>query len=246
MNTNYYQMQHFITESNWSARELMDQTTRDVSLTLPKKKLTALIIDESGWSKKRNKSVGVGKQYCGNLGKVDNCQVAVFASLSNGDYSSLIDARLYLPENWSNDPERCDQAGIPESERAFKTKAQLTWEIISHQAWQINFDFVSGDGFYGNDAELDRRIDEEGHLYMLDILAIRPFTSPAPSCTSYHAKAPGAGLHTGRAFFCGVQYQGIKTDIGVGPVTNPQMECMAAPSGIDSGFFFHTERENTQ
>lgn len=169
MNTNYFQMQHFITESNWSARQLMDQVAREVSLNLPKKKLTALIIDESGWTKKGEKSVGVGRQYCGNVGKVANCQVAVFASLSNGDYSSLIDVRLYLPEDWCNDPERCDEAGIPEDERTFKTKAQLAWEIIEHQSGQIDFDFVSADGFYGNDAELARRIDEAGYLYMLDI-----------------------------------------------------------------------------
>jgi len=169
MNTNYFQMQHFITESNWSARQLMDEVAREVSDVLPKNKLTALIIDESGWTKKGEKSVGVGRQYCGNVGKVANCQVAVFASLSNGDYSSLIDARLYLPEDWCNDPERCDEAGIPEDERTFRTKAQLAWEIIEHQAGQIDFDFVSADGFYGNDAELARRIDEAGYLYMLDI-----------------------------------------------------------------------------
>jgi len=169
MNTNYFQMQHFITESNWSAHQLMDEVAREVSDVLPKNKLTALIIDESGWTKKGEKSVGVGRQYCGNVGKVANCQVAVFASLSNGDYSSLIDARLYLPEDWCNDPARCDEAGIPEDERTFRTKAQLAWEIIEHQAKQIDFDFVSADGFYGNDAELARRIDEAGYLYMLDI-----------------------------------------------------------------------------
>ena len=134
MNFNYHQMQHFITESNWSARQLMDQAARDVSATLPGRKLTALIVDESGIAKKGRKSVGVGKQYCGDLGKVENCQVAVFASLSNGDYSSLIDARLYLPEDWCNDTERCEEAGIPETERVFKTKAELAWEIIEHQS----------------------------------------------------------------------------------------------------------------
>lgn len=162
-------MQHFITESNGSARQLIDQVSREVSLTLPKKKLTAIIIDESDCTKKGEKSVGVGRQYCGNVGKVANCQVAVFASLGNGDYSSLIDARLYLPEDWCNDPERCDEAGIPEEERTFKTKAQLAWEIIEHHSGQIDFDFVSADGFYGNDAELAWRIDETGYLYMLDI-----------------------------------------------------------------------------
>jgi len=169
MNGNYFQMQHFITESNWSARQLMDQVALEVSSTIPRKRLTALVIDESGWTKKGDKSVGVGRQYCGNVGKVANCQVAVFATLSNVDYSSLIDARLYLPQDWCDDTRRCDEAGIPENERVFKTKAQLAWEIIEHQSGQVDFDFVSADGFYGNDAELARRINESGYLYMLDI-----------------------------------------------------------------------------
>ena len=76
----------------------MDQAVRDVSATLPNCKLIALIADESGIAKKGRKSVGVDKQYCGNLSKVENSQVAVFASLSNGDYRSLIDAPPYLPE----------------------------------------------------------------------------------------------------------------------------------------------------
>lgn len=142
---------------------------REVSSTLPKERFTTLIIDESGWTKKGDKSVGVGRQYCGNVGKVANCQVAVFASLGNMDYSSLIDVRLYPPQDWFGDTERCDEAGVPENERVFKTKAQLAWEIIEHQSGQVDFDFVSADGFYGNDAGLTRRIDEAGLLYMLDI-----------------------------------------------------------------------------
>jgi len=99
----YYQMQHFITESNWDARELIDKVAGSVSSILPKRKMTGLIIDESGWVKKGEKSVGVGHQYCGNVGKVSNSQVAVFACLSNGDFASMIDARLYLPKGWCDD-----------------------------------------------------------------------------------------------------------------------------------------------
>ena len=147
----------------------MDQVAREVSQTLPKRKLIALIMDESGQVKRGDKSVGVGRQYCGNVGKVANCQVAVFASLGNGDYSSLIDFRLYLSREWCDAPGRCKEAGIPDSERSFKTKAELAWEIIEHQSGQVDFDFVSAVGFYGNDAGLARKIDESGKLYMLDI-----------------------------------------------------------------------------
>ncbi len=122
LDADYHQMQHFITESNWNARSVIDQVSREVSTTLPKRKLTGLIIDESGWVKKGDKSVGVGWQYCGNVGKISNSQVAVFACLSNGDFASMVDARLYLPLDWCNDPVRCKEAGIPTENRVFKTK----------------------------------------------------------------------------------------------------------------------------
>ena len=171
MDSNYFQMQHFITESTWSGRELIDQVAKEVNSLLPKHKLTGLIIDESGWVKKGYKSVGVGHQYCGNVGKLSNSQVAVFAALNNGDYSSMVDARLFLPEDWCFDSKRCDEAGIPASERNFKTKLEIAYEIVEHQSTQIDFDFVSGDGYYGNDADFARKIDELGYLYMLDIHA---------------------------------------------------------------------------
>lgn len=135
----------------------------------------------------------MARQYCGNAGKVDNCQVPVFASLGNGDYCSLVDARLYLPEDWCDDAGRCEEAGIPKNERAFKTKCQLAWEIIEHQSSLVDFDFVSADGFYGNDAELARRIDGAGHLYMLDIHSDQTIYLSRRNCMSLPAKAPGDG-----------------------------------------------------
>lgn len=166
----YHQMQHFITESNWDERLVINQVSREVSSMLPKRKLTGLIIDESGWVKKGDKSVGVGRQYCGNVGKISNSQVAVFACLSNGDFASMVDTRLYLPEGWCNDPVRCMEAGIPDGDRVFKTKLELAADIIQQQAANgISFDFIGADGYYGNDANLARSIDQMGYVYMLDI-----------------------------------------------------------------------------
>ncbi len=166
----YHQMQHFITESNWDARELINKVATEVSKALHTRKLTGLIIDESGWVKKGDKSVGVGWQYCGNVGKVANSQVAVFGCLSNGDFATLIDARLYLPEDWCNNPDRCDEAGIPKEDSMFKTKLELAVDIINQQVKNgISFDFVGADGYYGNDASFARTIEKLGYLYMLDI-----------------------------------------------------------------------------
>jgi SRSO17 transposase len=157
LQVDYNQMQHFITESNWDARALIDQVARKVSSVLPKRKFTGLIIDESGWVKKGDKSVGVCPQYCGNVGKIANSQVAVFGC-------------LYLPKEWCEDPKRCEEAGIPKENRVFKTKIELAENILKQQKKNgIKFDFVTADGYYGNDADFANTIESMGYLYMLDI-----------------------------------------------------------------------------
>ncbi len=166
----YNQMQHFITDSNWDAREVINQAARKVSNVLPKRKLTGFIIDESGWVKKGEKSVGVAPQYCGNVGKISNCQVAVFGCLSNGDFASLVDARLYLPKQWCEDMDRCEEAGIPKQDIVFRTKIELAESILREQRDNgLKFDFVTADGYYGNDADFARMVDSLGYVYMLDL-----------------------------------------------------------------------------
>jgi SRSO17 transposase len=170
LGADYHQMQHFITESEWDHRILINQVSQDVSQVLPKRKLTGLIIDESGWVKKGDHSVGVGHQYCGNVGKLSNSQVAVLACLSNGDFASMVDARLYLPKSWCDNEPRCKKAGIPLEHRTFKTKLELALEIIHQQVSNgLSFDFIGGDGYYGNDADFASSIDSLGYMYMLDI-----------------------------------------------------------------------------
>jgi len=104
------------------------------------------------------------------VGKVSNSQVAVFDCLSNGDFSSMIDARLFLPKDWCNDVKRCQEAGIPQEGMVFRSKLELAAEIVSHQKEQgIVFDFITADGYYGNDASFARAIENLGSVYMLDI-----------------------------------------------------------------------------
>lgn len=163
-------MQHFITNSNWNHRDVIDASAKQTSNSLRKFKLTGFLVDETGVEKKGDKSVGVGHQYCGNAGKTANSQVAVMGCLSNGDFASIVDARLYLPKTWCDDPQRCEEAGIPEDERVFKTKIDLAYEMILHQLeLGTSFDYVGADGFYGNDYNLARKVDLLGLIYMFDI-----------------------------------------------------------------------------
>jgi len=192
--SDYFQMQHFISDAKWDARQVMDHVAVRTSITLPKRKLTGLIIDETGTVKKGDKSVGVGWQYCGNVGKISNSQVAVMACLSNGDFASMVDARLFLPKDWCNNAERCEEAGIPEHERHYRTKLELAREIILNQIkLGSDFDFVSADGFYGNDPEFASSIEDMGYLYMLDVHADQPIYFEQPEI-----KVPARKSNKGR------------------------------------------------
>ena len=168
--TSYHSLHHFISDGKWDARPVIDHTAGLVSRSLPKTKLTGFLVDETGTVKKGNKTVGVARQYCGNVGKIANSQVSVIGSLSNGDFSSIVDARLYLPESWCNDPDRCDKAGIPIEKRIFKTKTQIALDMIKHQAsLGTTFDYVGGDAVYGSDMHLGTEIDRLGYVFMMDV-----------------------------------------------------------------------------
>ena len=123
-------MQHFISDSPWQHQPVLDQIAKDANGLIGHQPESCLIVDESAFSKKGKKSVGVARQWNGRLGKVDNCQVAVFAALGCGDQVTLTDSRLYLPEEWTNDKNRCRNAGVPEEHLKFKTKRDLALEMI--------------------------------------------------------------------------------------------------------------------
>ena len=107
--SNEQALSHFMSNSPWDDGRLTIQIGQDaVALIGP---AGALILDESGNPKQGDKSVGVARQYCGRLGKVDNCQVGVFVAYAQAGQTTLIDKRLYLPQAWTDDPGRCRQAG---------------------------------------------------------------------------------------------------------------------------------------
>ncbi len=150
--------------------DVIDTAAQQTSSSLRKVNLTGYLVDETGVEKKGDKSVGVGHQYCGNAGKTANSKVAVMGCSSNGDFASIVDARLYLPKTRYDDPQRCDEAGIAEDEMKFKTKIDLAYEMILHQLEPgTSFDYVGADGFYGNDNNLVRKVDLLGLTYMFDI-----------------------------------------------------------------------------
>jgi SRSO17 transposase len=167
---NYQSLQHFISDSEWETRAVLDQVAREADRHLGGSENSCILIDETSFQKKGENSVGVDRQWSGRLGKVDNCQVAVFASLTQGVYSTLIDTRLYLPQKWIQDPERCRAAGVPESEVVFKSKADLAFEMVM-QARQngVRFHWVGVDGGYGKEPAFLRRLEDHGEVFVADV-----------------------------------------------------------------------------
>jgi len=176
-------LSHFMSNSPWDDTSLTVQIGQDaVELIGPG---GALILDESGNPKQGDKSVGVARQYCGRLGKVDNCQVGVFVAYAKAGQTTLIDKRLYLPQEWTDDPDRCRQAGMPEAEIVFRKKSELGLEmILQARKNQISFEFVDMDAHYGQQAWLLSRLAGENIEYMAEI----------PSDTRVYLEYPTVGI----------------------------------------------------
>lgn len=129
-----------------------------------------LVIDETSFPKRGKKSAGVARQYCGTTKERENCQVGVFLSYVTASGHSLLDRELYLPKRWFDDPERCRQAGIPETTR-FQTKCELARRMVKRMVHeQLPIRWVVADTVYGNNQDL--RDDLERHHFCY-VLAVR-------------------------------------------------------------------------
>ena len=128
-------------------------------------------MDECGWEKAGTKSVGVGRQYIGQVGKISNGQVGVFAVLSRGTSAGLVSGQLYLPEAWSSDAARCAQARVPLAARAYRSKPELAAALVEHLLGQdlVRADWVGGDAAYGNSPALRQALQQRGQAYVLDV-----------------------------------------------------------------------------
>ena len=146
------QFQHFISNSPWDHEPVLAQISRDADALLGGKPTSALIIDESSFPKQGDRSVGVARQWTGRLGKVDNCQVAVFGVLTDGERHTPIDMRLYLPNRWIEDPARCERAGVPEEARTKTSKSRHALDIVRRARERgVRFSHVGVDAGYGKE-----------------------------------------------------------------------------------------------
>jgi SRSO17 transposase len=112
----------------------------------------------------------VARQWTGRLGKIDNCQVAVFGVLTDGERHTPIDMRLYLPERWIKDPARCERAGIPEASRKKMSKSEHALDIVRRaRARGIRFAWVGVDGGYGKEPGFLRGLEDANEVFVADV-----------------------------------------------------------------------------
>ena len=127
------------------------------------------MVDETGFLKKGNKSVGVQRQYSGTAGRIENSQVGVFLAYASAKGRTLLDRELYLPRVWADDRERRVEAGVPESV-GFQTKPQLALRMLERAVESgVPFGWVAGDEVYGSDRNLRLWLEREGIPHVLAI-----------------------------------------------------------------------------
>jgi SRSO17 transposase len=168
-----YGMQRLLSAAVWDdalvREDLRDYVCQHLGTTA-----AILVIDETSCPKSGDKSAGVQVQYCGTTGQIENCQVAVFVDYVTAHGHTLLDCELYLPKEWIDDPDRCREAGIPET-TGFQTKCELARQMLE-RIWkaQIALSWVVADTVYGNNLDLRLWLEAHGYWYVLAVAYQEP------------------------------------------------------------------------
>jgi len=161
-------LQAFITTGAWLDNQIVTELRNDVLKVLADED-GVWNSDETGFPKKGTKSVGVKRQYSGTLGRTDNCQIGVFANYCSVKGHTLVDRRLFLPEEWATDPKRREEAGVP-LEVVFRTKPALALEMLADAvAAGVPFRWVGGDSIYGENPTFVQGVRALGKWYVVDV-----------------------------------------------------------------------------
>ncbi len=161
-------MQDFLSRMHWDADAVRDDLRTYVVEHLGDPE-AVLVLDETGFLKKGDKSAGVQRQYSGTAGRIENCQIGVFLGYASRHGRALIDRALYLPERWIGNPARCAAAGIPTG-LALITKPKLGLAMLDRTlAAGVPFAWVTGDSVYGADHRIRRRLEAQQRGYVLAV-----------------------------------------------------------------------------
>jgi SRSO17 transposase len=163
-------LHHLVADAPWSDADVLRQVrAHAVPPMQAQGPVVAWIVDDTGFPKKGTHSVGVARQYCGQLGKQENCRVAVSLSLATGTSRLPMAYRLYLPHDWAGDAERREKAGVPESVR-FQTKPEIALEQIRYAVEaDVPRGVVLADAAYGTDSEFRAGLTQLELLYVVGV-----------------------------------------------------------------------------
>lgn len=161
-------LQRLIGWAPWDDMPLRQELMRQVAAQLGQAD-GVLVFDPSGFPKSGTESVGVARQGGGRLGKVDNCQVAVYLGYVSGEGHTLVDRRLYLPKEWTTDKARLDKAGVPTAHRGYRSRPQLALDMLQASGTQLPPGWIAGDDEMGRPYWFRRRLDGLGERYLLAV-----------------------------------------------------------------------------
>ena len=187
-------VQHFMSNSPWSAQDVLRQVRREIAGKPELHRGGMLVLDESAVKKAGQKSVGAGRQWNGRLGKVDLSQVGTFLAYTNGPVWTWIDGELFLPEHWFGPDWAAERTrlGVP-PERTFQTKVELGWQMIQRaRTAGLPFEAFACDDLYGRSGWLRTNLDRAGIVYFADVPAdTRVYlTQPTLELPPPRARAP--------------------------------------------------------
>lgn len=164
---NEQSLQQFISQSTWDFRSVRQRLALRVVPRLPPK--GQWLFDDTGFPKQGRHSVGVARQYSGTLGKIGNCQIGASMTYATDGGSLPLDFELYLPEVWTNDPDRCRRAGVP-SDATYQPKWKLALSMLDRvRDWGLPDQVVGADSGYGNVCEFRSELTQRQLLYMVGV-----------------------------------------------------------------------------
>ena len=158
-------MQHFVGESAWDHEPLLDELARAVGVTIGEPD-GMIVFDPSAHPKSGKHSVGVKRQWCGRLGKLDNCQVGIYMGYASRKEHALVDERLFLPEEWAKDKKRRKKCGVPRSVR-FRTRHDLALEMLRKHKKRLPHAWVAGDTEMGRSTRFRGSLRRMREQYLL-------------------------------------------------------------------------------
>jgi SRSO17 transposase len=183
-------LQKFMGQSEWEYQPLLTELVQQVGTTLGEAD-GVLVFDPSAFPKKGTESVGVQRQWCGRLGKIDNCQVGIYLGYVSRREHALVDVRLYLPKEWANRKRRRQKAGVPAAIR-FRTRHELILEMLDERGPSLPHAWISGDDELGRCSWFRRALQARNECYLLAVpsnTSVRDLTAAEPPSRGHGRRA---------------------------------------------------------